>query len=311
MDEIYQNLKKYGKVKANESLAKHNTFKIGGLARYFVIVTETDKLVELLGYLLGEDIKYFILGDGSNVLLPDEYDGVVIKIKNKTLEIKDNSIIADAGVQLSKVISLVAQNELTGMEWGIGIPGSIGGAVRGNAGAYGSDISESVFKVEILRDGEVIELKNNNCEFNYRESIFKSNNDVILRAYFKLEKGDKNKIMQKMQEYSNQRTCRVTANPTCGCFFKNIKLEDYKGDKSILEPKFIERGKVPAGWLIEKSDCANIDLNKVKVSDRHSNIIENKGEATQADILNLVEDIKTKVYNKFGVELQPEVEIVN
>ncbi len=312
MDTLYQQLKNYGRVKLNEPMKKHTTFKIGGLARYFVVVEETKKLIGLLNFLIGEGINYFILGGGSNLLFSDdEYDGIVIQIKNSGLQIMDNTIIAEAGVLLGQVVDLAAKNSLTGMEWGVGIPGTIGGAARGNAGAYGSDTSAVLDKVEVWQNGEIIELKNNDCQFAYRDSILKKNNGlVVLRVYLKLNKGDKIEIMKKMIEYAKQRSCRITSYPTCGCFFKNVKLDNYTGDKNVLDPKFIERGKIPAGWLIEQAGCAQLNIGVVKVSDLHNNIIENCDQATQADVLKIVEQIKDKVYNKFGVNLEPEVEIV-
>jgi UDP-N-acetylmuramate dehydrogenase len=310
MDQLYTQLKTFGRVKLNERLSKHTTFKIGGPARYYIEVVKNDKIIRLLNYLSGEGIKYFILGGGANTLFPEEYDGVVVRVKSEKLKVKNDEIDVEAGVNLFQVVNLAAQNFLTGMEWGVGIPGTIGGAVRGNAGAFGGDISKNLDKVKVWRDGEVIELNNKECQFGYRSSVFKKNKDVVLSACFKLAVDDKIEIAKKMQEYGKQRSCRITSNPTCGCFFKNIKIEDYKGDKSILDPKFIERGKVPAGWLIEQADCAGMAQEKTRISNLHSNIIENTGNATQSDILVIVEEIKNKVYNKFGVWLEEEVEIV-
>lgn len=314
MDILYQQLKSFGRVKLNEPMSKHTTFKIGGPARYFVVVEEIAKLVELLNFLTGEGIDYFILGGGSNLLFSDgEYDGVIIRLQTSDFRLQDNNIIeAGAGVLFGQVVNLAAENSLAGLEWAVGIPGTVGGAARGNAGAFGSDMSAVLTKVEVWRGSGIIELKNNDCHFNYRDSIFRQagNKDVVLRAYLKLANGHKAEIMKKMVEYAKQRSCRITSYPTCGCFFKNVKLEDYSGDKAVLEPKFIERGKIPAGWLMERANCAKLESKRVRVSDFHSNIIENKDHATQQDILALVEEIKEKVYNKFGVELEPEVEIV-
>src|SRR3989339_577207 len=156
MDQLYKKLKSFGRVKLNEKISKHTTFKIGGPARYYVEVAENIKIIGLLNYLSGEGIKYFILGGGANTLFPEEFDGVVVRVKSEKLIVKNSQIIAEAGVNLYQVVNLAAQNSLSGMEWGVGIPGTIGGAVRGNAGAFGSDISKNLKNVEVWRDGKEV-----------------------------------------------------------------------------------------------------------------------------------------------------------
>jgi len=311
MDEIYKKLKDFGKVKLNEPMSKHTTFRIGGLAKYFVIVDSTDKLVELLNYLSGEGVEYYILGGGSNILFQDdEYDGVVIKVKSHNLKISVQTIEVESGVLLGQVMGLAMQNELTGMEWSAGIPGTIGGAVRGNAGAYGQSTSDSLQKVEVWKDGEVVEFTKDECKFFYRGSIFKKDkNLVVLRAWFKFNPGDKKEILKKVQEIIKGRQGKFPPSPSAGCFFTNVELKDWTGDKTELPPLFVERGKVPAGWIIDQLDFKGKELGGASVGTEHCNFIVNKNDATQADVVNLMEKIKEKVYNKFGVELQTEVEI--
>jgi len=325
MDNFYQQLKNYGKVKLNEPLSKHTTFKIGGKAKFLVIVDDNDKLVSLLNYLSAEGREYFILGGGSNLLMPDEdLDSVVIKLHNTKYTtaskappgrgcggiIHNTNLELEAGVQLGTVVGLASKHSLSGVEWGIGIPGTVGGAVRGNAGAMGEAISNILEKVEIWRDGEILTLSNKECNFGYRHSVFKNNNDVILRVYLKLQSGNKQEIMALMQKNIKQRTCRIPTQPSPGCYFKNIRLEDWSGDNSDFPESFYKYGKVSAGWLIEQAGGKGLKKGDAIVSDIHSNTIINIGNATQADVLNLVEEIKEKVYNRFRVELEEEVEIV-
>jgi len=312
MDEIYKKLKEFGKVKLNEPMSKHTTFKIGGPAKYFVIVDNTEKLVELLNYLSGEGIEYYVLGGGSNILFQDdEFDGVIIKIKNVECRMLDDvTIEVESGVLLGAVMGFAMQNGLTGMEWSAGIPGTIGGAVWGNAGAFGQSTADSLDHVEVLQDGEIVEMTKEECEFCYRGSIFKENkNLVILRAWFKLKLGDKKEIVSKVQEIIQARKGKYPTYPSAGCFFTNIPIENWLGDKAELPEIFVQRGKVPAGWIIDQLDFKGKELGGASVGESHCNFIVNKNKATQADVLNLMEEIKEKVYNKYGVELEEEVEI--
>lgn len=311
MQEIYNQLKQFGQVKLNEPLAKHTTFRIGGQAQFFVIVEEVDKLTKLLSFLSNEGVEYYILGGGSNLLWQDdEFEGVIIKISNIQYLISNNLIVADAGVPLGKIVNLASQNNLTGLEWAIGIPGTVGGAVRGNAGAMGKEIGNILESVKVWQNGEILELKNEACNFGYRESGFKNSSDVILSATFKLVTGDKQKIAETMQGYLKQRTGRYPAYPSAGSFFKNLDIKNWPGDINVLPELFRERGKVPVGYLVEQVGLKGLTIGGGKVSDEHGNFIINYKNATQLDILNLVEQVKEKVYNKFGVELEPEVEIV-
>ncbi len=314
MDAFYEKLKEFGDVKLNESLAKYTTFKIGGPAKFFIIVRKTDMLVGLLNYLAGEGVDYLVLSGGSNLLINDEgYDGLVIKIATvdaPKIIPKGNGfdMEIDAGVVLGMVVNLAAKNSLAGMDWGIGVPGTFGGAIRGNAGAMGKDINSVTQWVEVWRDGEVVRLKNEECKFAYRDTIFKHNKDIILRACIYLEPGDKQKIMENMSAYLKQR--KHTPFPSAGSFFKNLKLDKWPGDKNELPELFLKRGTVPVGWMTEQLGLRGLSAGGAKVSDEHGNYVINFNNATQADVLTLVEEIKQRVYNKFGVELEPEVQII-
>ena len=311
MSELYKQLKDYGHVKINEPLAKHTTFKIGGRASFFIEVKENDSLVKLLNFLSENGIEYYILGGGSNILFSDDdFEGVVIKISNFKFQISNCLIEADAGVVLGKIVNEAIKNELAGLEWGAGIPGTVGGAVRGNAGAMGKDISLILEKVEVWENGEVVKYGKDDCKFEYRGSKFKKDGGIILRAWFKLEKGDKAEILKTVQGYLKQRSGRYPAFPSAGSFFQNLDLKNWPGDKKDLLPIFIERKKIPAGWLIEQCGLKGFSIGGAKVSEEHGNFIINFDHASQSDILQVVEAVKEKVYNKYGVALVPEVEII-
>ncbi len=311
MNEFYTKLKEFGDVKLNESLAKHVTFKIGGPAKYFIIVRKTDNLVALLNYLTAEGADYVIISGGSNMLINDAgYEGLVIKISTTEIPkiIDGTRLEAQAGVDLSLIVNFALKNSLAGMDWAAGVPGSFGGAIRGNAGAMGKDISTVLQWVDVWRDGEVIRLSANECGYGYRESNFKHNQDVILRGEILLELGDKAQLMQNMQKYLSQR--KHTPFPSAGSFFKNLKMDKWPGDKKDLPELFLQRGSVPVGWMTEELGLKGLTSGGAKISDEHGNYIINFNNATQADVLTLVEEIKQRVYNKFGVELEPEVQIV-
>ncbi|MFA7653472.1 MAG: UDP-N-acetylmuramate dehydrogenase [Candidatus Magasanikbacteria bacterium] len=311
MDALYEQLKNYGHVRANVSLARFSTFKIGGPAKFLIEIKEADNLVAVLNWLSGEGVEFFVLGGGSNILFPDEgLDKVAIKIQSTKYQIQDIKIIADAGVSLAQIVNEATQAGLTGIEWGAGIPGTIGGAVRGNAGAYGEDVAQNLEKVEVWQSGQVTELKAEECEFGYRESLFKHSAAVVLRAHFKLIPGDKNEILKKVQGYILDRSAKFPRFPSAGSFFKNLSLADFAGDKSKLPEKFLQVGKVGAAWLIDQCGLKGYTVGGAKISDEHANFIVNFNGATQSDVLTLVEKVIKEVYNKYGVELDSEVEIV-
>lgn len=311
MQELYQKLKEFGKVKINESLVKHTTFKIGGPADLFVKVGETNKLIELLNFLRAEGVEFLVLGGGSNLLVNDEgWQGVVVKIETKKISAQENVIEAEAGVLLGQVVSLAAKNNLSGLEWAVGIPGTVGGAVRGNAGAMGKECSNNIDRVEVWQDGEIKILSVQDCQFAYRQSLFKFNNAVVLRVWYKLTPGNKTEIMAMMQECLKHRTGRFPTLPSAGSFFKNVDIANWPGDTAVLPPLFVERKKVPVGWLVDQVGMRGFSVGGAKVSEEHGNFVVNAGGATQAEILKVIETVREKVYNKFKVDLEPEVEII-
>lgn len=311
MDTLAKELKKYGQVKSAQMLSRYSTMKIGGPAKYFIIVNQTDKLVDLLNFLSGEGIDYQILGGGSNILFSDDgFTGVVIKIETSKLSVNGEVITAEAATSLSAIVQLASQNSLSGMEWASGIPGTIGGAVRGNAGAYGEDISQSIEEVEVWRDGQVITLLREDCGFDYRSSIFKSNNDVILRVKIVLKKDDPAQIAKKMNDLFFERQSKLPSQPSSGSFFKNIKVSDWRGEEGELPDSFVERGMIPAGWLIEQCGLKGFKFGEAGISEKHGNFIVNYGKASSSDILFIVDKVVGEVYNKYGITLEPEVEIL-
>ena len=312
MNELYKELKKYGEVKQKVSLSKYTTFRIGGQAEFLVEVKKTDLLIGLLDFLNSQGVDFFILGGGSNILWPDQnFGGVVIKISTFGLELKDDAIEVEAGVLLTIAVNLATKNELSGLEWAAGIPGTIGGAVRGNAGSMGKSMGDSIQKVFVWIDGEVAEYSREDCKFGYRESFFKKRkNAVVLKAILKLEKKDKQEISSNVAKNLGNRN-NFPKWPSAGSFFKNIRLENWPGKKEELPEIFISRGTVPVGWLIESCGLKGFRIGDAGVSEEHGNFLVNYGTASQEQILQIVEEVQKKVYDKYGVGLEPEVQIVS
>ncbi|OGY41870.1 MAG: UDP-N-acetylenolpyruvoylglucosamine reductase [Candidatus Buchananbacteria bacterium RBG_13_36_9] len=303
-------------VKLDEPLAKYTTFKIGGQAKYFFIAQSNEDLVRVITFAKKLKIPFYILGNGSNVLVSDQgFNGLMIL--NKASDIifgKDNKVVADAGVMLVDLINKIIDQGLTGLEWGIGIPGTIGGCVRGNAGAYGGQISDNLIGVEIMKGGKQFVLKNEQCKFGYRESAFKHNNDLIISAEFQLQKGDKKQSLAKIKDILKTRNEKLPEFPSAGSVFKNVMINSENEDivkKLInLPAEYQERKKIPAAWLIESLDLKGYKIGGAQISDKHANFIVNIGKATANDVLQLISYIKMKVRDKLGVQLLEEIEYV-
>jgi UDP-N-acetylmuramate dehydrogenase len=304
------------KVKTDEQLAKYTTFKIGGPAKYFFIAQDNEDLVRAVTFAKKLKLPFYILGNGSNVLISDSgFNGLVIL--NKASDIifkKDNKVVADAGVLLADLINKTIDNDLTGLEWGIGIPGTIGGCVRGNAGAYGDQTSDNLIGVEVMKGAKQFVLKNDQCKFGYRESIFKHNNDLIISAEFQLAKGDKKQSLAKIKEILKTRNEKLPEFPSAGSVFKNIlitseNLEQIKDLKNLPE-EYLKNKKIPAAWLIESLDLKGYKIGDAQISDKHANFIVNISKATASDVLQLISYIKMKVRDKLGLQLQEELEYV-
>jgi UDP-N-acetylmuramate dehydrogenase len=302
----------------NVSLAPYTTFKIGGPAKYFFEAKSKEEILEIINWAHQKNLPYFILGGGSNVLFSDNgFDGLVIKIKNLRLEIKDSIMTVGAGVSLSQLIQIALENSLTGLEWAVGIPGTIGGAVRGNAGAMGLAMADIVKEVEFLDEkGKIRKWNKNQCRFGYRDSIFKKNPKwIILSAKIKLKKGDRKEIQKKMEENLAKRE-NQPKEPSAGCIFKNIEIKNYKNEYQKWLQKYpeiknlVKNGKLPAAWFIEQCDLKGKQIGRAKISEKHANFIVNLDEAKAEDVIILISLIKQKVRNEFGIQLQEEIEMI-
>lgn len=296
-------LKKYikdnqvGKCLENVSLKEYTTYKVGGKAKFMVYPKSTDKLILLLKYLKDKDIKFMVLGFGSNVLFSDDvYNGVIIKLDEfNDIEFEGTKVTCGCGASLMKVAMMAIRRGLTGLEFACGIPGSIGGAVYMNAGAYKSDMGYIVSKVKVLtKDYKVITMVNKEMDFHYRTSFLQKNKDYIcLEATLKLKKGNKEEMESIVSERKKRRLeSQPLEYPSAGSVFRNPE-----GDF--------------AGRLIEELGYKGLEKGGAQVSSKHANFIINKGNAKAKDIKELIEFVKDSVYDKYKIELKVEQEFVN
>lgn len=287
-----------GKVVENVSLKEYTTYKVGGIAKCFVYPKDVKSLIKLLKYIKNHDIKYKVLGNGSNTLFSDKpYDGIIIKLdKLDEIEIKkNNNVVVGAGYNLMKLSSLVARRGLAGLEFASGIPGTIGGAVYMNAGAYKSDMGYIVKRVKVLTpDFRVITMTNAELDFHYRTSFFQKNKEYIcLEVTLGLQKGDKDEIAKVNRERKQRRLeTQPLEYPSAGSVFRN--------------PEGLFAGK-----LIEDLGFKGLIKGGAQISEKHANFIINKKDAKAKDIKELIEFTKEAVEDKYKVEMKVEQEFVN
>ncbi|MFA4817132.1 MAG: UDP-N-acetylmuramate dehydrogenase [Parcubacteria group bacterium] len=304
------------KIQKNIPLAPYTTFCIGGPAKCFVEASSEEELIESLQYAKKNKLNFFILGGGSNVLISDDgFDGLIIKIQNTKYNIQNTTIEAGAGTSIAKLIKISTENGLTGLEWVAGIPGVVGGAVRGNAGAFGSCMQNSIESVKVVdtRKMQTAIYNKEGCKFSYRSSVFKENPQlVILSITLKLNLGDKNKIQNKVKEIIKMRNLNHPKENSAGSFFKNPIIENnelvekFERDQSIK----CKDNKIPAGWLIDQVGLKGKKIGGAMVSEKHANFIVNTGGATAEDVIMLSCLVKQQVRDKFGIELKEEVQLI-
>jgi len=302
-------------VKKNILLKRYTTFKIGGPIRYFFSAKNKDDLIKALMTAKKLKIPFFILGGGSNLLAKDQgFKGLVIKCQISDLKYENQNIYAGAGVELSKLIRLSLKKALTGIEWAIGIPGTVGGAVFGNAGAFGRSMKDIIKRVEIfdLKKEKIIFLDNKRCHFDYRESIFKNNkNLIILSCYIKLRKGNIKSVKKKIRDYLDYKKVTQPLNYySAGSIFKNFVFQQNSFSSVVLEDlkKFQKKGIIPAAWLIEKCGLKGKTVGGAEISLIHANFIVNSGNAKEKDVKKLISLVKNRVKKKFGIVLKEEIQ---
>lgn len=277
----------------NEPMSRHTTFRIGGEADCLVEVEDSEQLIKVLEYIQKVEIPFFVLGNGSNLLVSDDgYRGIIIKIGNKMskITVEGNRITAQAGARLGKVAAVAMEHDLKGLAFASGIPGTIGGAVVMNAGAYGGEMCQVITSVTVVsEDGEVLKLDNPTMEFGYRTSIIKKRPLIVVEAQLELTEGNKEEIRGEMEELAGKRIAKQPLEyPSAGSTFK--RPEGYF-----------------AGELIQKSGLAGFRVGEAEVSTKHCGFVINTGNATASDVMQVIRGVQKKVLEVYNVELEPEV----
>ncbi|MBU0706871.1 UDP-N-acetylmuramate dehydrogenase [Patescibacteria group bacterium] len=285
---------KFPGVITQEPLSKHTTFKIGGPAEFFYKSKTTDDLIKAIKTARELDLPILLLGKGSNILVSDDgIKGLVICLETEGIEREGSKVIVEAGLLLGRLVDWTINNSLAGLEFASGIPGSVGGGIRGNAGAFGFELKDSLESVEALTpDNRRITLTKDECKFGYRDSIFKHTDDIVLTATFNLQQGDKEKSQALVKKYALHRASRQDYSiPSAGCTFKNIPDQ-------------------PIGKMVEDLGLKGKRIGGAMISETHGNFIVNKGQAKAQDVVDLINLVKEKVKVKYQIDLETEIQLV-
>lgn len=292
--QLINNLSKETQILLNEPMKNHTSFKIGGPADILIMPATLNDVEKVVDF--SKNIPLYIIGNGSNLLVNDEgLKGIVLKISNclNKVEVEDDYIVAEAGASLAFVSKIAKEHSLTGMEWACGIPGSVGGAVYMNAGAYGGEMKDIVVETTYLNEcGEIATISNKEHNFSYRKSIFTNSKNIILKTKIELRKGNKEEIASKMKELLEQRRLKQPLEyPSAGSTFK--RPEGYYVGKIMEDLKL--KGKTIGG---------------AQVSEKHGGFIINKGDATAKDVKALIEYVVNEVRKEYNIVLETELKMI-
>ena len=283
------------KIFTNEPMSKHTSFKIGGPAEIFVKINNVEELKLIIKISKQAEVPITVVGNGSNLLVSDDgIRGIVLKIEFDKIEIEESGKLKiGSGVKLAFLAQKCLKEKLEGFEFASGIPGTIGGAIRMNAGAHGSEMKDVVKKITCMtRDGKIQVISNEEAKFEYRNSIFSQNDYIILEAEIQLRKGNPEEIRSKMDEYATYRKEKQPIEyPSAGSTFK-------RGNDFITAK------------LIDECGLKGYQIGGAQVSEKHAGFIINKGNATAEDVKQLMKYVEEQVYNKFGKKIEPEIEII-
>lgn len=299
------------KILRNKKVAKLTTFGIGGIAEYFCEVKNTKELLAAIEFARTKKLKYRIFAGGSNVVFPDGViHGLLIRIVGGAIKkVGEERVYADAGVSLARLITYAITHGFIGVETLSGIPGTVGGAIVGNAGAYGHSIEESIQRVHVWDGRKEVWIAKNECKFAYRESIFKQKDWIVLGVEFAFYGGSTKNLWATSRRIIAERLKKYPRGLRCpGSYFKNILIKDIpvKALRKIDANKIIG-DKLPAGYLLEVVGAKGMRRGGVGVADYHGNLILNYGKGTAKDAKLLAATLKKRVRARFGIELQEEI----
>jgi UDP-N-acetylmuramate dehydrogenase len=287
-----------GRIRQDVILAPYASFGIGGPAKYFIVATTPTDIIRAVKLARKSGLKFFILGGGSNILFDDRgYSGLVIKDECSRFRVYGNEISAQSGAVVDKMVDAALEAGLEGIEYAAGIRGTIGGAVYGNAGAFGHAINEILQSAVLYNhDGQIAIVDNDHFRFAYRKSSLSESGDVVLAVKLTLKSGDKNRLAEIINE---RRQFRLNRHPvgqgSAGSVFKNLR--------SLDDPNNV----TPAGKILEESGVRGMRVGDAAVFEKHCNIVVNMGKATSSDVKDLVGKMAQAAHHKFGIDLQKEI----
>lgn len=309
------------RLKEGEPLMKHVNFRLGGPATGYFEAKKPEEAVSAIRLAQQSGIPWVVLGGGSNVLVSDAgFDGLVVQAAYRAWEIDGTRVQADAGVLSVFLARATVQAGLTGFEWAIGLPGTIGGAVRGNGGCFGGEMKDTVETVDVY-DATQDALKTmtwTECKFAYRDSIFKhqSHPPLILSVSMRLKMGDPVKGKTRLDAIMKQRKENQPQDASsAGCMFKNVTINNATDlwklrQETDIPQEFLEAKRIPAGWVIDQAGLKGTKVGDAEVSEKHGNFCLNRGKATAEQVVQLVSLVKTKVRNSLGIQLEEEVQLI-
>jgi UDP-N-acetylmuramate dehydrogenase len=300
----------------NFSLDKLTTLKIGGPARKFVVVSSQKELIEAVSFAKQNNLPFLIIGGGSNLLVSDQgINKLVIKNEIEGVTKVVNVLKVKSGFKLQHLVDYSIGNNLSGLQKLNGIPGTVGGAIFGNAGAYGQTISDYIREVIALdpTTNQLITLQKDECEFSYRDSLFKRNGLIILEVVFRLDIGKSKELRKEADEILEKRLVKYPEGIMCpGSFFQNLVAENLPEEILTKIPKDkIVYGKLPAGSLLEMVGAKGDSLGAIAIAPYHANLFINNGGGKALDFYTLAKKYYKKVRDRFGIELKPEVQLIN
>ena len=309
------------KIQQNVSLAEFTTFNIGGAARYFIEVREKQDLKDALEWAEHHQEKVVFLGGGSNILVNDQgVEGLVIRFSNDNVVAQEGRLKGGSGASLARSIRIASGEGLSGLEWAGGIPGAtLGGAIRGNAGAFGADMSTlvetvEVFDVQSTHSDPFRVLSNRDCVFGYRSSIFKAEGRYIIwGVVLKMTKSTPEQVKEDTQKIMEKRRRGQPNLPNAGCIFKNVDYGHVKEKNPELlqyaeSTGVINNGIIPAGWIIDSLELRGKAIGGAKISLEHANFIVNTGKATCMDVISLITHIKKRAKEELNIEMEEEIQ---
>lgn len=290
------------------------TVQTGGRAKGFFWVKTQEELISAIEFLKTNGIRFLVVGGLSNLLFSDQgFDGVIIKNQISGIRFNKGIVQVQSGTPLQELVDFTIDNGLSGLQKMTGIPGTVGGAIYGNAGAYGQTISDFITSVTILHEGEKILVNKSACRFSYRTSVFKKNGALILNTEFKLPKAKSKELQKESADILSQRMKKYLPGlRSPGSFFMNVYVSKIPAaGLRLIPPEKIRNGRAHVGWILESVGAKGYKVGGVEVADYHGNLFINRQNGTSQDYRNLANELSRRVKEKYGIILEPEVQIID